>query len=148
MVVDKNRSEVANREIRPARWSRMRLSDELTYRLRDKKARTGLTPNLLCRLGFVLSLADPQVPDPAAFEENGLEFNRVTLVGEWDLLFDALLVQRLIEDGLDPENDFLAQYRAHMNRGANIICNRVRDISDIVGLVPAHSGETNKGGGR
>jgi len=143
-----NRNEIAMREIRPVRWSRIRLSDELTYRLRDKKARTGLTPNLLCRLGFVLSLADPQIPDPATFDENGLEFNRVTLVGEWELLFDALLVQRLIDDELDPDSDFLAQYRAHMNRGANIICNRVRDISDIVGLVPAHSSEKNNGGGR
>jgi DNA sulfur modification protein DndE len=117
-------------------WSRLRLSRELTFRLRDKKARTGLTPNLLCRLGFCLSLADPQVPDPAVYDEDGLEFNRLTLVGEWDELFAALLRQRLVDDGLHPIDDFVPQLRAHMNRGAEIVCNRVRALGDIVALVP------------
>ena len=121
---------------RPTRWSRLRLSRELTFRLRDKKARTGLTPNLLCRLGFCLSLADPQVPNPGSYDEEGLEFNRSTLVGEWDELFDVLLRQRLAEDGLDLVEDFFPQFRAHMNRGAEIMCNRVRAINDIVALLP------------
>src|SRR5437764_700315 len=65
---------------RPPRWNRLRLARETTYRLRDRKARTGLTPNLLCRFGFCLSLAEPQIPDPGAYDETGQEFNRSTLV--------------------------------------------------------------------
>jgi DNA sulfur modification protein DndE len=113
----------------------MRLTKEVTFRLRDKKARTGLTPNLLCRLGFCLSLEEPRTPDPDAFDEEGVEFNRSTLLGEWEDVFDALLRQRLADDGLDPAEHFIPQYRAHMNRGAELICNRLRDVSDIAALV-------------
>lgn len=120
-----------------ARWSRLRLARELTYRLRDKKARTGITPNILCRLGFCLSLADEQIPDPASYDEEGLEFNRSTLVGEWDEMLELLLRQRIADDGLDPEIHYLPQLRAHMNRGAEIICNRVRSIGDIAAFIPS-----------
>lgn len=121
---------------RPTRWNRLRLASGLTFRLRNLKAKTGLTPNILCRLGFSLSLAEPYVPDPDVYDEDGQEFNRSTLVGEWEDLFDALLRQRLIQDGLDVEKDFMLQLRAHMNRGAELICNRVHDLGDILALVP------------
>jgi DNA sulfur modification protein DndE len=94
---------------------------------------------VLCRLGFCLSLTEPQIPDPASYDEDGLEFNRSTLLGEWDELVDALLRQRLAEDGLDLVADYLPQLRAHMNRGAEIVCNRLRDIGDVVALVPRPS---------
>ena len=57
------------------KWNRLRLSSELTYRLRSAKGRTGLTPNLLCRLGFCLSLEDPRVPDATRYDEDGLDCN-------------------------------------------------------------------------
>lgn len=118
------------------KWNRLRLSSDLTYRLRNVKGRTGLTPNLVCRLGFCMSLSDPRIPDPARYDEEGQEINRSTLVGEWEDLFEALLRERLALDGLDVEADFLPQLRAHMNRGADMACGRIRYLPDVFGLVP------------
>lgn len=118
------------------KWNRLRLSDELTYRLRNLKGRTGLTPNLLCRIGFCLSLDEARIPDPDRYDEDGPEFNRSTLLGEWDDLFEALLRNRLIDDGLDVDENFLPQLRAHMNRGADMACGRIKDLSDVLSLVP------------
>ena len=118
------------------KWNRLRLSDEFTYRLRNLKGRTGLTPNLLCRIGFCLSLHEPRIPDPDRYDEDGPEFNRSTLLGEWDDFIEALLRNRLIDDGLDVDEHFLPQLRAHMNRGAEMACGRIRDLSDVLSLVP------------
>ena len=118
------------------KWNRLRLSSELTYRLRSAKGRTGLTPNLLCRLGFCLSLEDPRVPDATRYDEDGLDFNRSTLLGEWEDLYEALLRERLASDGLAPDEDFLPQLMAHMNRGAGMACDRLRTAADVLALVP------------
>lgn len=100
------------------------------------KGRTGLTPNILCRIGLCLSLSDPAVPDPQGFDENGQEFNRYTLTGEWDTFFIALLKERLLRDNLDPEKDILIQFRAHLNRGAITLFDKVKDIGDLCELLP------------
>lgn len=120
----------------PMNWNRLRLSSDVGYRLRNLKGKLGLTPNLLCRLGFLLSLSEPGIPQSDAYDEEGPEFNRSTLFGDWELLFDLYLRERIVQDGLDPQHDYLPQLRAHMNRGANLICNRVRDFSDVLDLVP------------
>lgn len=121
------------------KWNRLRLSDDLRFRLRNLKGRTGLTPNLVCRLGFCLSLGEPRVPDPEDYNEDGLELNRSTLLGDWEDFYEALLRERLIQDGLDPEEDFFPQLRAHMNRGAGMACDRIRDVSDVLALIPTPS---------
>lgn len=120
----------------PQKWNRLQLSDSLTYKLRNLKGRTGLTPNLICRLGFCMSLAEPRIPDPSVFDEEGPEFNRSTLFGEWDDLFEAFLRERLESDGLAVEEHFLPQLRAHLNRGAEMACSRIRDLPDVLSLVP------------
>ena len=117
------------------KWNRLRLSDEFTNRLRNLKGRSSLTPNLICRIGFCLSLEEPRIPDPARYDENGQEFNRSTLLGDWDDLYEALLRERLAADRLDLEVDFLPQLRAHMNRGAGMACDRIRDLSHVLALV-------------
>jgi len=117
------------------KWNRLRLSDGLTYKLRNLKGRIGLTPNLICRIGFCLSLDDPRIPDPDHYDEDGPEFNRSTLLGDWDDVFEALLRERLVRDGLEPNADFLPQLRAHMNRGAEMACGRMRGLSDVLSLV-------------
>ena len=100
------------------------------------KGRTGLTPNVLCRIGLCLSLSDPSIPDPQRFDENGQEFNRYTLTGEWDIFFMALLRERLLYDGLDLDKYLLSQFRAHLNRGAISLFDKVKDLVDLYELLP------------
>lgn len=115
--------------------TKLRLTTEASNRLRFVAGKTGLTPNLLCRLGFCLSLGEPSIPNPDDYPEEDREFNRYTLLGEYDPLFVALLKQRCQHDGVDLSR--LADYfRAHMNRGIILLQRRVKSIGDIAELVP------------
>ena len=116
--------------------TRIRFCDEADQRLRHLKARTGLSANLLCRLGFSLSLAEPTTPDPALYPENSpREIERGTLTGRYDPLFVALLRQRCIEDGLPPQGErFEALFHAHMNRGVLLLYQQVKSLPDLCRL--------------
>ena len=105
-------------------------------RLRNLKARTGLTPNLLCRLGFCLSLAEPGVPDPQLYGDGqAREFNRYTLTGQWDLFFFSLLRERLVQDGLDLEADLEVQFKAHLSRGVLLLYQRLKNLEDLADMM-------------
>jgi DNA sulfur modification protein DndE len=119
--------------------TRLRLTKESSNRLRFVAGKTGLTPNLLCRIGFCLSLAEPTLPNPGDYPEEDREFNRYTLLGEYDPLFVAVLKERCRRDGVSP--DLLADYfRAHVNRGVTLLQQRVRGISDLPQLIPTIAG--------
>jgi DNA sulfur modification protein DndE len=121
--------------------TRLKVCKEVDQRLVHLKARTGLTPNLLCRIGFGLSLNDPTVPDPAAYpQDSERELNRYTLTGEWDSLFIALLRERCAYDGLDLESELEDQFRAHINRGVLLLFHRVKHLGDLDRLVQEQLG--------
>lgn len=112
--------------------TRLRVCQEVDQRLRELKGRTGLTPNLICRMGFCLSLNDPRVPDPTAYPpDSNRELNRYTLTGEWDPLFVALLRERCAHDNLNLEEDLEDQFSAHVNRGVLMLYQRVKSLADL-----------------
>jgi DNA sulfur modification protein DndE len=116
--------------------NRIYVSKEVDQRLRLLKSRTGLTPNLICRLGFCLSLAQSGVPDIQLYSDSqGKEFNRSTLTGQWDPLFFALLRERLDKDGLNQETDMESQFKAHISRGVLLLSQRIKSAADIADLV-------------
>jgi DNA sulfur modification protein DndE len=115
----------------------VRISKRATVRLSILKGRTGLTPNILCRIGFCLSLSDPSIPNPEDYDEEGQEFNRYTLTGKWDKFFIALLKERLLKDGLDIQKDLLPQFKAHLNRGAIVLFDKVKDLGDLYKVLPS-----------
>jgi DNA sulfur modification protein DndE len=114
--------------------TKLRLSKDASNRLRFLAVKSGLTPNLLCRIGFCLSLGDPTVPNLEEYLDEDREFNRYTLLGEYDPLFVALLMERCRLDGLESEA-LPDHFRAHMNRGVILLQQRVKSISDIANLV-------------
>ena len=115
--------------------TKLRLSKEASNRLRFVAGRTGLTPNLLCRIGFCLSLAEPSLPNPGDYPEEEREFNRYTLLGEYDALFVALLKERCRRDGVD-FSQLPDYFRAHMNRGVILLQACVKGVSDVAALLP------------
>ncbi|GAB4190349.1 MAG: hypothetical protein OHK0022_03010 [Roseiflexaceae bacterium] len=119
--------------------SRIRFCEEVDQRLRNLKARTGLSANLLCRLGFGLSLAEPTIPDPDQYpEDSSREIERGTLTGRYDPLFVALLRQRCLDDRLPAQGEeFEAQFRAHMNRGVLLLFQQVKSLPDLCKLAGA-----------
>jgi len=116
--------------------NRIYVSEEVDLRLRNLKGRTGLTPNLLCRLGFCLSLAEPGIPDLQLYSDSqAREFNRYTLTGQWDLFFFSLLRERLAQDGMDLEADLESQFKAHLSRGVLLLYQRLKKLGDLANLV-------------
>jgi DNA sulfur modification protein DndE len=118
--------------------NRLRVCEEVSKRLTHLKARTGLTPNVLCRIGFCLSLNDLAIPNPAEFPpDSDREIDRHTLTGQWDRMFVALTKVRCEHDALPTDDDSLAaQYRAHVNRGVLFLYKRVRTVPDLAHLMP------------
>lgn len=109
------------------------LSSEASERLKQLKARTGLTPNILSRIGLCLSFAEPAIPDPHLYPEEDREFNRYTLLGEWDDLYVALLKHRLLQDGL-PLEEAERQFRAHLHRGVESLAKLAKTLPDVLRL--------------
>ena len=118
--------------------NRLRISEHVSYQLTNLKRRTGLTPNILCRIAFCLSLNDPSIPDPDDYPaDTDKEIDRHTLTGAWDRLFVALIRERCHLDGLSLNNETLIeQFRAHINRGVLLLHKRVRSLNDLATLMP------------
>lgn len=126
--------------------NRIYVGQEVDNRLRTLKARTGLTPNLICRLGFCLSLAEPGIPDPKLYEDGQIrEFNRYTLTGEWDLFFFSLLRERLIQDELDIGTELEVQFKAHLSRGVMLLYQRLKRLEDLADIVAEAQKRANLG---
>lgn len=118
------------------KYSRIKFSKEASETLARMKGRTGLTPNILCRIGFCLSLNDPTTPDPKDYPSDGdREIDRQVLTGHWDDMFLAILKERCLKDNIQQE-EMLATFRAHMNRGVLLLDKRVKSIKDIARLLP------------
>jgi DNA sulfur modification protein DndE len=118
--------------------NRLRVCEEVSNRLSILKGRTGLTPNILCRIGFCLSLDDPTIPNPDDYPpDSEREIDRHTLTGPWDRLFVALIKERCQQDNLSLDDTTLAaQFRAHINRGVLLLYKRVRSLNDLALLMP------------
>lgn len=116
-------------------FSRLYVSADVDNKLRVLKMRTGLTPNLLCRMGFCLSLSELGVPDLQLYSDTqAREFNRYTLTGQYDLFFFSLLRERLLEDGLDHEALLEPQFKAHLSRGVSLLYQRIKSLEDVASL--------------
>ena len=99
------------------------------------KGRTGLTPNILARIGFALSLKDQTIPEPKKFDSNGKDIGRHTLTGDYDTIIMCLLRNRCIKDGIEAEADVAEQFRAHMNSGVFLLDDKIKNITDFKELV-------------
>jgi len=119
------------------RLNRIQISEDSRNKLSILKGRTGLLPNVLSRIGLVLSLAESSEPVIDADPTDGSDFNRFTLMGEWDSLIIALLEERGSTNGMDMDNDTLVKYfRAHLNRGVLLLYSRVKGLEDLANLLP------------
>jgi len=96
--------------------NRFRISSRASKALGSLKTATGLTPNILCRYAFALSIKDGKKGGLKELVLDGSEFNMPTLFGEHALAYECLLrhvhgempgkriveiVASHIEDGVD-----------------------------------------------
>jgi DNA sulfur modification protein DndE len=118
---------------------RIPFSESVDQKMRTLRGRTSVTPNLLARVGFCLSLEETGVPtDPFESEGEGRVNNRGTLLGENDATYVALLrtwVGKNLPDESINQDRFNTLFIAHMNRGFELISSRMRSLSDLANLL-------------
>ena len=125
------------------RLNKIRLSRDATLRVRQVKARTGLTPNVLCRLGLCLSFEDEAVPAAEHYDEHGMEFNRYTLTGELDGVMMALFRQWCHEHSVGSDGEQRDAFRAHLNRGVFMLHARATSVGELLALAADGDQATN-----
>ena len=124
-------------------------SEDASRKLSQLKGRTGLTPNILARIGFCLSLEDPMPPDPSDYEGAGyISIKRHVLTGLYDAFYMAMLKERCTQDGLC-EEQWVHQFKAHMNRGVVLLHKRVKALDGLLLTLPMEwrqpEGRTHEG---
>lgn len=96
--------------------------------------------NVLCRWAFCASLAEPAVPPPADIPaDSNVEMTWRVFAGSHTDIYDALLKQRCVKDGLGNSPEVLAtQFRLHLHRGIGYLAGhpQLKSIADLVALLP------------
>ena len=110
---------------------RIPFNSDADAKLRLLKSRTALAANIICRLGFCLSLEEPGLPQnlPTEFK-HGREINRYTLLGKYDHIYIALLKTRLKKDGISLEKIDTA-FLSHLHKRVELLSARVKTVEDI-----------------
>lgn len=121
------------------RFNKLKISADATSRLRAIRQRTGLTPNLLCRVAIMLSLEQGPVGIPQTLDEDGQEFNAYTLTGDYNGLILAMLrfVEEESQGGRLEDDELLLRLRAHIQRGVATLSVRAKGPADLVRLAVA-----------
>lgn len=108
--------------------NRFRISKRATDTLKLIKGRTGLTPNILCRIALALSLRDGARDGEVKVDLEGSEFNTPTLFGDHHLVYECLI--RQVHGALGAK-DIQSVVAAHIDAGVDQL-KRVRTLSDIL----------------
>lgn len=106
------------------------------------KSRTGIQNwNILCRWALCWSLNEPSIPggvDPLS--DSNVEMTWLTFAGEYHEIYEAIIRERCIQDGLGDTADILYKYfRLHLNRGINHYSSRdvLRNVQDLLNSLPS-----------
>ena len=92
-----------------------------------------LQPYILSKLSIALSIHSGIPLSKSDFETDsyGLELNRQTITGEFDLLFKTL-IECLEQKHLEDDNYFRYYLKGHLDRGALMLENEQRYSSDFL----------------
>ncbi len=114
----------------------VKISNVSKDRLSRLKGKTGIQNwNILCRWALCLSLSEPTQPaqEPQAVDSN-VEMTWHVFGGEYHEVYEALIKQRCINDGLGTDKDTLQrQFKLHLARGISYLSatNYVRSIEEL-----------------
>lgn len=121
--------------------SRLKVSKETTDKMKQVKQKLKIGPMYsVARMGLTLSLSDSTPPQREYYLEDGMEFNRLTLFGEYDSVYMSMLkTYGLYKDGKEIDDlsakETTSYLVAHINRGVIKLFNRVKNQDDLFELV-------------
>lgn len=103
----------------------VRISEKGKHQLTRLKRNTGIDNwNTLCRWAFCISLAEPSTPPKEEIpSDSNIEMTWKTFSGENEIIYMALIKQRLIEDDL-PQEDLQLWFRIHLHRGISFMAGK------------------------
>lgn len=108
--------------------NRLRVSQESSDILKHLKGRTGVTPNILCRIALMLSLRHGKRDAIPAQDLHGLEFNSSTLFGDYAVLYYCA-VRQVYGESADKAFEQVVAY--HISDGLK----RLRTARTVVDLL-------------
>jgi len=98
---------------------KLNTSKEAEQILRNIRSSFSLTPNIYCRYAIILSLENKEDLH-FDYDSKGMEFQRFTLTGEYDVLFRELIKQK--EGKYINDDDYYTRYlKAHLERGIRLL---------------------------
>jgi DNA sulfur modification protein DndE len=108
--------------------NRLHISHRASEQLKFLKSKTGVTPNILCRMALALSIEEKHKANPDITDLTGSEFNIVTLLGDSAPLFEALLKQKY---GNIQVKDAELIMAAHIDHGLDKL-KRAKNVLDLL----------------
>lgn len=115
----------------------IRLSQKAKEQLVRLKRHTGLKNwNVLCRWALCVSLAEESRPARVQIAaDSNVEMTWQVFAGEYGDLYQALLIQRCIDDNVEPTEEAVAEeFRLHLHRGIGYLA-ADQGLRSIGGLV-------------
>jgi len=114
----------------------IKLSSISKDRLSRMKGKTGIQNwNILCRWAICLSLSEPTQPaTEVQSTDSNVEMTWHVFGGEYHEIYDALIKQRCIVDGLGTDKETLQrQFKLHLARGISYLSatNYVRSLDEL-----------------
>lgn len=131
--------------------NRIKVSKESTDKMKQLKIKLK-TEHLypIARMALALSLEEERPPTKDFYREDGMEFSRLTLFGEYDPIYMCLLKERGFYKKPRKNNDFqkctylgikeMTTYMvSHINRGVVQLYARVKSQEDLLNLIKEQS---------
>ena len=122
-----------------AEKNKLRVNAQANQLLMLMKNRTGLTPNILSRLGYCYSLNNYDFANPEDYLSEGeelREFNRYTLFGSDNFIYMALQKEWLLKISTNEKIKFDKLSfdeitESHLNRGILVLSKKIKNLEDI-----------------
>ena len=99
---------------------RLKTSKETETLLKELESRTNLRPFTLVKHAIAWSIKQGEPIDGFTSDSNGLDLNRQTITGDYDIYFKALIEQ--VEGRHLTDDEFFPYYvKAHIDRGTHLL---------------------------
>ncbi len=117
----------------------IKLSSQSKDKLAKLKGKTGIKNwNVLCRWALCYSLHEGTVPtDIPINADSNLEMSWYTFSGEFNELYEAIVIEWCIEKFIEPTEENVTKYfKLHLERGISYLCgtNFVKNLEDLLNL--------------
>ena len=111
----------------------MRTSKRTMQQFEEMTASINYAPFILAKLAISMSIKSKIPLGEADFKTDsfGLELNRQTITGEWDVLYKSLI--EMFENRHLEDDEFFQKYlKAHLDRGARLLYGEFKYNADLL----------------